>query len=222
MVQKNIQILLSCCWEKEFRYYGNAFWWLGLLPRLYASDDNLVQVAVKFISANLSFVLPDSIQYLWKLEKKEVFLLLEMFKKTYFKETSDKKLQFKIVDILLGLQRLIEAHNDNLNTIMVEVWMLLNWAVEVLANGSMIERENMAVLVCMLLRSPIAKETLLTSNDCFFLHNIHKAVYAVTNSPLRGLLNCIVCAAKDHTQLGNCTKACRIVYNCTKSGYKSI
>lgn len=204
MIQKNTQILLKCCWEKEFQYYGNSFLWLSLLPKLYTSDDNLIQVAVKFISANLSFALPDSSDHLWKLQKEEVFLLLEIFKQTYFKETSDEKLQFTIVDILLGLQKLIEAHDDNLNTIMVEVWMLLNWAVEVLANGSMIERENMAILLCMLLRSPTAKETLLTSNDCFFLHNIHKAVYAVTNSALKGLLNCIVCTTKDQAQLGNC------------------
>ena len=204
MIQKNTQILLKCCWEKEFQYYGNSFLWLSLLPKLYTSDDNLIQVAVKFISANLSFALPDSSDHLWKLQKEEVFLLLEIFKQTYFKETSDEKLQFTIVDILLGLQKLIEAHDDNLNTIMVEVWMLLNWAVEVLANGSMIERENMAILLCMLLHSPTAKETLLTSNDCFFLHNIHKAVYAVTNSALKGLLNCIVCTTKDQAQLGNC------------------
>ena len=204
MIQKNTQILLKCCWEKEFQYYGNSFLWLSLLPKLYTSDDNLIRVAVKFISANLSFALPDSSDHLWKLQKEEVFLLLEIFKQTYFKETSDEKLQFTIVDILLGLQKLIEAHDDNLNTIMIEVWMLLNWAVEVLANGSMIERENMAILLCMLLRSPTAKETLLTSNDCFFLHNIHKAVYAVTNSALKGLLNCIVCTTKDQAQLGNC------------------
>lgn len=198
-----MRILLNCCWEKEFQYYANAFLWLSLLPKLYTSDDHLIQVASKFIGANLSFALPDSSEYLWKLQKEEVVFLLEMFKKTYFKETSDKKLQFKITDILLGLQRLIEAHSDNLSTIMVEVWMLLNWAVEVLVNGSMVERENMAILVCMLLRSPIAKETLLTSNDCFFLHNIHKAVYAISNNPLRGLLNCIVCTTKDQAQLGN-------------------
>lgn len=203
MIQKNIQILLNCCWEKEFQYYGDAFLWLNVLQKLYASDDNLIQIAVKFVSANLSSALPDSSEHLWKLQKKEVFLLLELFKKTYFKETSDKKLQFTIANILLGLQRLIEAHAANLNTIMVEVWMLLNWAVEILGNRSLIERENMAVLVCMLLRSPTAKETLLTSNDCFFLHNIHKAVNAVTNSALRGLLNCIACVAKDQSQLGN-------------------
>lgn len=197
MELKNVQILLNCCWEKEFRYYGNAFLWLSVLPKLYTSDDNLIQIVVKFISANLSFALPDSSEYLWKLQKKEVFLLLEIFKQTYFKETSDKKLHFKVADILLGLQRLIEAHNDNLNTIMVDIWMLLNWAVEVLANGSMVERENMVVLVCMLLRSPTTKEMLLTSNDCFFLHSIHKAVHVVTNKTLRGLLNCIVCVIKD-------------------------
>ena len=202
LVQKNLQILLNCCWEREFQYYGNAFLWLSLLSKLYTSDDDLIQVAVKFISANLSFALSDSGEYLWKLQEKEVVLLLEIFKQTYFKETSDEKLQFKITDILLGLQRLIEAHIDNLNTIMVEVWMLLNWAVEVLAKGSMMERENMAVLVCMLLRSPTAKETLLTSNDCFFLHNIHKAAHATINSSLKGLLNCIICTTKDQAQLG--------------------
>ena len=194
-------ILLNCCWEKEFQYYANAFSWLSLLPKLYSSDDSLIQIATIFIGANLSFALPDSIEYLWKLQKEQVIFILELFKKTYFKETSDK--EFKITDILLGLQRLIEAHSNNLNTIMVEVWMLLNWAVEVLANGTMIERENMAILVCMLLRSPTAKETLLTSNDCFFLHNIHKAAYAISNNPLRGLLNCIVCTTKDQAQLGN-------------------
>ena len=199
---KNLRILLNCCWEKDFQYYGNAFLLLSLLPKLYASNNNLIQVAVKFISANLSFALSDSGEHLWKLQEKEVVFLLEIFKQTYFKETSDKKLQFNITDILLGLQRLIEAHNDNLNTIMVEVWMILNWAVEVLAKGSVIERVNMAILVCMLLRSPTAKETLLTSNDCFFLHNIHKAAHAVTNSSLKGLLNCIICTSKDHTQLG--------------------
>ena len=101
--------------------------------------------------------------------------------------------------------------------------MLLNWAVEVLAKGSMMERENMAMLVCMLLRSPTAKETLLTSNDCFFLHNIHKAAHATINSSLKRLLNCIICTTKDQVQLGVTTSkhfVTRLLANlCIKRSY---
>ena len=205
MIKKNLQTVLYCCWEREFAYYGSAFKWQSILPQLHNSNDNSIQVAAKFLSSNLSCSLAKSFQFLWKLKPAEVTLMLDIFKQTYFKE-KNTGVHFRIIDLLLGFQRLIEADKDNLKIIMTEIWMILNWAVKILANGTLIERTNMGVLLCMLLQCPEAKETLLTSTDLFFLHKIHEAASAPINNALKDLLNCVVCTIKDEYQLGNCTQ----------------
>ena len=205
MVQANLRILLSCCYEPQFKVYAYSFDWVRLLPRLSNSTSKAISLATKLVSSCLASGLPDAYNSFWTLKTSDGNLLLSLLRtlntvQGESNNTTVEEFSFSLLNILLGLNKLADSNEDNLQLLASKP--ILPVLSATLESGDPQEIHAVCLLLWKFLSTPQIRQ----NNPAIPCLTEQFRVLAHSSDPqLKTMSQCILMVLKEQDVKGNIT-----------------